>query len=84
MNVFELIGGIVMLVAAIFLVIVIIMQESATQGTNALTGMSEDSFYGKNSKSRTKQTMLAKWTKISAIVFFALVIAIDVVSVFVK
>ena len=84
MNVFEIVGGVLLLVSCAVLVIVIIMQEAHTAGTNALTGMSEESYYGKNSKSRTQQGMLVRWTKVCAIAFFVITILINLFSVLLK
>lgn len=85
MNVFEIIGGVILLAISLLLVIVIILQEAHTSnGMNALSGMSEDSYYGKNSKSRTQQGILARWTKISAVAFFVLTIVVSLLAVLMK
>ena len=81
MTIFEIISGVLLLVSCAVLVIVIIMQEAHTQGTNALTGMSDDSYYGRNSKSRTQQGVLKRFTKICAVAFFVLTILINLFSV---
>ena len=82
MSVFEIISGIILLAASVFLTIVVLLQDSDERsGLNALSGVSSDSFYNRNSKSRTKQHMLAKWTKIVAVVFFVLVVVMDVLAV---
>lgn len=82
MNIFEIISGIVLLAASVFLIIVVLLQDNDDQrGMNALSGVSADSYYNRNSKARTKQHMLAKWTKITGIVFFAVVILMDILAV---
>ena len=85
MNVFEIIGGIVLLVISVLLTIVIILQEAHTaNGANALSGMTEESFYGKNSKSRTQQGMLTRWTKIAAVAFFVITIVVSLCAALLK
>lgn len=82
MNIFEIISGIVLLAASVFLIIVVLLQDNDDQrGMNALSGVSADSYYNRNSKARTKQHMLAKWTKITGIVFFVVVILMDILAV---
>ena len=43
MNVFEIIGGSILLLACIVLVILVMLQESKTNGTQSLTGGFSDS-----------------------------------------
>lgn len=81
MSVFEIISGIILLAACVFLTIVVLLQDSDENGMNALSGVSADSYYNRNSKARSKQQMLAKWTKIVGIVFFAVVVLMDVLAV---
>jgi preprotein translocase subunit SecG len=51
--------------------------------TAALTGASADSFYGKN-EGRTKEAILAKITRVMAIILFAAVLAVNIVPIFTK
>lgn len=81
MNVFEIISGIILLAACVFLTIVVLLQDSDENGMNALSGASSDSYYNRNSKARSKQQMLAKWTKIVGIVFFVIVVLMDLLAV---
>ena len=85
MSIFEIMYGIILLLISVLLIIVIILQEAHTaNGMNALSGMSEDSYYGRNSKSRTQQGMLARWTRISAIAFFVLTALVSLFAVLLK
>ena len=47
------------------------MQQGKSAGLGALAGGSSESYWGKN-KGRSTEGMLAKITKISAVVFFVL------------
>lgn len=61
---------IVMAISAIGLIVVVVLQPGQAAGMGALVGETEASF-GKNSTKSFEQK-LAKWTKISAGILFAL------------
>ncbi len=73
MTIWEYIIGAIIIVAAIVVVTVILLQESRQSGLGAISGESE-SFMDKG-RARTLDAVLARWTKIIAIVFFVLVFA---------
>lgn len=85
MSVVEIIGGVLLLIASLFIVLVTLLQESKQQGmTSAIGGgVNNDSFYGKNS-GRTREAKLEKLTRIMAIVFFVITLAANVVPAFMK
>ena len=83
MNVFEIIGGSILLIACIILVILVMLQESKTNGTQSLTGGFSDSYLGKNS-GRTLYAMLAKITKYAAIAFFVVTLLVSIFTVYIK
>ena len=85
MSVLEIIGGIVILLVSIITIIICLSQEQKSQDsmTAALTGASADSFYGKN-EGRTKEAILAKITRVMAIILFAAVLAVNIVPIFTK
>ena len=67
--------GAILLVAAIFLVVVVVLQNKAKRGlSGAIGGTSSDSFFGKN-QGQTKEKKLARFTTVSAIVFAVLTVA---------
>jgi len=74
---FYLIGAIT-LVAAIALIIVVILQEGNSKGVGVVSG-GADTFFSKN-KARSIDAFLARWTKFFAIVFFALVLAMNIIA----
>ncbi len=78
MSLLEIIGGVVLLVISIFLIVVIMLQESKRAGMSAVTGVS-DSYFGKNG-SRTKEARLALLTKIAAGAFFVITILMGVLE----
>ena len=78
--VIEYILGSILLIFSIAMIIVIILQEGNTQGLGTITG-GADTFLSKN-KARTLNSKLARWTKVLAIGFALLVMAINIVDHF--
>ncbi|MCI5844904.1 MAG: preprotein translocase subunit SecG [Oscillospiraceae bacterium] len=79
MGVLEIVIGAVLLLIGVLTMIVCMMQEQKPQNaTAALTGASNDSFYDKN-RGRTKEARLRKITTILTVLFFALILFIDIV-----
>lgn len=78
MQVWEIIGGILMILLAIAIVVLVLFQESPKgSGVNALSG--GDSYYNKN-QGRTFDAMLARLTKFTAVAFFAVSIFFAIMS----
>ena len=73
MEIYEIICGALVLLFCLLIIILCQMQDTKSQQnmTSAITGGSNDSFYGQN-QGRTKEAMLAKATKIVAVLFFVL------------
>lgn len=81
MGIFEIISAIVLIIACVFIVIVVLMQDTKTQMSKTISGNSSDNYFGKNS-GRTKEAMLNKAMTIAAIVFFVLAVVVNVVNVY--
>ena len=84
MNVFEIIGGILLVITCLLSVILCLFQDSKQQQnmTAAITGGANDSFYEKN-EGRTKEAILRKITRVLLIIFFVLTIAVNAVIKFI-
>ena len=82
MNVWQIILGSLLIVLAVAIIIVIILQEGNQQGVGVVTG-GADTFFSKN-KARSIDAFLSRWTKVFAIVFVAVVIALNILSYFIK
>ena len=82
MSTMEIIMGAVLLVVCTLLIIFCLLQDQKTQQnmTSAITGGSNDSFYGKNA-GRTKEAALNKVTKILAACLFIVTIVVNLVPV---
>ena len=76
-----LLGGL-LIAASLFLIIVVLLQESKSAGLSGAISGGADTFFGKN-KGRTIEAKLAKMTKVVATLFFVLAIATTFVLLFV-
>jgi len=84
MNTIQIVSGVLLFISCIFIILVVLIQESKDPGmTSAITGSSNDSFYGKNT-SRTKEARLTKFTKFAAFLFFAATLAANLAAVYIK
>lgn len=74
MNVWEIIGGAVMILMSVAIVVLVSLQESPKgSGISAISG--GDSYYNRN-QGRTLDSMLSKLTKYLAVGFFIVTIAV--------
>ncbi len=80
MAIYEMICGAVVLLLSLLIVILCLMQDTKTQQnmTSAITGGSNESFYGKN-EGRTREAMLQKLTRNLAIITFVAILAMNIV-----
>lgn len=81
MGIFEIISAIVLIIACVFIVIVVLMQDTKTQMSQTISGNSSDNYYGKNS-GRTKEAQLNKAMTTAAIIFFILAIVVNVANAY--
>lgn len=85
MNIVEIIGGIVLLLAT-FLIILFCLAQDQKQDqnmTSAITGGSYDSAFSKN-EGNTKEAILKRWTKWLTIIFFVVTLVVTIVPVYLK
>lgn len=80
MQAFEIIGGILLILIAIAIIIMVLMQEGKGGGAAALGGAQPQS-YGRN-RAKTLDVILAKYTKILGIVFFAVTFLVWILSIY--
>ena len=69
MGILEIISAIVLIVACVFIVLVVLMQDTKQGMSQTITGGSADNYYQRNS-GRSNEAKLNRLTKISAIIFF--------------
>ena len=75
MGIFEIISAIVLIIACVFIVIVVLMQDTKTQMSQTISGNTGDNYFGKNS-GRTKEAQLNKAMITAAIIFFILAMVV--------
>lgn len=71
-------GGI-LLVAAVFLVVAVLMQQGKSKGLGAVGGGSSDTFYGKT-KGKSWEKTLAKLTTIVGVFFVVIVLLVYIIQ----
>ena len=77
MGALQYIMGAILIIISLILIVVILLQEAHTAGLSGAISGGADSFLGK-SKGRTISGKLAKLTKVFAVVFFVLAVAVNV------
>lgn len=81
MSVLEIISAILLILACVFVVLVVLMQDSKQGMSQTISGTSGDNYYQKNS-GRTREAKLARMTKIAAIVIFVVALLVNVISIY--
>ena len=81
MTVIEIIFAILLILSCVFIIAVVLMQESKQGMSNVISGGSSDNYFQKNS-GRTKEAKLSKATKIAAVIVFVVAIAVNLISVY--
>ena len=81
MSALQYVFGAILIILAVFLIIVVLLQESRSAGLSGAISGGADTFFGK-SKGRTMEQKLVKLTKISAIAFFLLTLGITIFFMF--
>ena len=74
-NVLEIILTVLLAIDSVALIVVVLLQESKSDGLSALSG-SSDTFWGQN-KGRSMEGALVKITRIVAILFVVLAIVLN-------
>lgn len=80
MGIAEIIVGVVLALFSVAIIIVVLLQEGNQKNVGVVTG-GADSFLSKN-KARSANAFLSRWTKVIAIGFILLVIALNVMNFF--
>ncbi len=81
MSALQYVFGAVLIILAVFLIIVVLLQESRSAGLSGAISGGADTFFGK-SKGRTMEQKLVKLTRISAIAFFILTLGVTIFFMF--
>lgn len=81
MTVIEIIFAILLILSCVFIIAVVLMQESKQGMSNVISGGSSDNYFQKNS-GRTKEAKLSRATKIAAVILFVVAIAVNLITVY--
>lgn len=81
MTVIEIIFAILLILSCVFIIAVVLMQESKQGMSNVISGGSSDNYFQKNS-GRTKEAKLSRATKIAAVFVFVVAVAVNLISVY--
>ena len=80
---YEITLGAVLIVSSLILIVVVLMQESRSEGLSGAIAGGAETFFGKN-KGRTIEQKLVKITKAFAVIFFVLSLLATIIVLFVK
>ena len=75
MDVFKIVISVILIINCIICTIAVLLQEGKSAGLGALSG-SSDTYWSKN-KGRSTEGLLANVTKVCAVIFFILCIALN-------
>ncbi|MCM1150385.1 MAG: preprotein translocase subunit SecG [Butyricicoccus sp.] len=81
MGVFEVIGGVLLMVCSIAIIVLVLMQSSQGKGLSGAIGGSD--MMNREGRSRSATTMMAVYTKYAAIAYFVLAVIVGVISLYV-
>ena len=81
MSVLEIIAAILLILACIFIVLVVLMQDSKQGMSQTISGASADNYFQKNS-GRTKEARLAKLTRTAAIIVFVVALLVNLITIY--
>lgn len=81
MSVLEIIAAILLILACVFIVLVVLMQDSKQGMSQTISGASGDNYYQKNS-GRTKEAKLARMTKSAAVVVFVVALLVNLITIY--
>ena len=80
MSVLEIVGGVLLILASLVIIFMVLVQQPSGNGLSGAIGEAMTS----EARTRTTDAVLAKYTKIAAIVFFVVTLAVSLFSVFAK
>lgn len=80
MNIFEIVSAIALIIACVFIIIVVLMKDTNSNMSQAISGGSADNFYQKNA-GRTKDAKLNRTAVVATFVFFVLALAVNIINV---
>lgn len=84
MSVWQIVGGVLLLLSCIIIIVLVMLQESKQNGlSGTISGGSTESYLNQHGH-RTREAQLARLTKVAAIAFFVVTIAVNIAAAFLK
>lgn len=80
MGVLQIIAAVLLIISCLLIILVVLAQDTKQGMSQTISGASADNYYQKNS-SRTKEAKLSRLTKIAAVVFFVVCLAVNIIAV---
>lgn len=80
MNIFEIVSAIALIIACIFIIVVVLVKDTKSNMSQAISGGSSDNFFQKNA-GRTKEARLNRTTVVATVIFFVLALAVNIINV---
>lgn len=80
MSAVEIILGIVTIIISLAIIFAVLLQQGRRAGISGAISGAADTFLSKNN-ARTVDSMLAKWTKYIAILFFVIALVANYISI---
>ncbi len=81
MGFLEIFSAIILVIACVFIVLVVLMQDTQQGMSQTISGGSADNYYQRNS-GRSNEAKLARLTKIAAVVFFVAALVVNFVVMY--
>ncbi|MCL1823676.1 MAG: preprotein translocase subunit SecG [Oscillospiraceae bacterium] len=81
MGILEIVSAILLILSCVFIILMVLMQDSKKGMSQAISGGSNDNFYQRNS-GRSKEARLARATRTAAILFFVVTLAVNVFAIY--
>lgn len=82
MGIFEIVSAALLLITSIFIILMVLSQESKGNGLSGAIGGGE--MMSNEGRSRNKDAVLARYTKYAAIVFFVATVLVGVFGIYFK
>lgn len=80
MNIFEIVSAIALIIACVFIIVVVLVKDTKSNMSQAISGGSSDNFFQKNA-GRTKEARLNRTTVVATAVFFILALVVNIINV---
>lgn len=84
MQIYEIIGGSVLMLACVLLIVMVLLQDNKGSGLSGAISGGDAGGMLQRGRGRTRDDRLASITKVLAIVLFAVTLIVDIVALAVK